>query len=215
MKCWNLIRSETMTNQFLQSPRCNSLGQGEASNFTRTLQMHELVWLLSAAQTGSRFMNDARVGKLRRCESVNTVPLLLHFFFSFFFILLLLKNNNHRQGITTMQSTAPFYDGPRCKTPPFSHSQSEWFLCTPWHVCNAVDRISNGVICEEDIMRYCVRPVYTTYANTNRHCLRFVFPRRHQCFWNEADSKHFLFVTLEVLMPPSLQEQAPRPLLES
>lgn len=162
------------------------------------------------------FMNDARVGKSRRCESVNTVPLLLHFFFfPFFFILLLLKNNNHRRGITTMQSTAPFYDGQRCKTPPFSHSQSEWFLCTPWHVCNAVDRISNGVICEEDIMRYCVRPVYTTYANTNRHCLRFVFPRRHQCFWNEADSKHFLFVTLEVLMPPSLQEQTPRPLLES
>lgn len=54
MKCWNLIRSETMTNQFLQSPRCNSLGQGEASNFTRTLQMCELVWLLNAAQTGSR-----------------------------------------------------------------------------------------------------------------------------------------------------------------
>lgn len=43
-----------MTNHFLQSPRCNSLGQGEASNFTRTLQMHELVWLLNAAQTGSR-----------------------------------------------------------------------------------------------------------------------------------------------------------------
>lgn len=32
------------------------------------------------------FMNDARVGKSRRCESVNTVPLLLHFFFFPFFL---------------------------------------------------------------------------------------------------------------------------------
>lgn len=116
-------------------------------------------------------------------------------FLIFFLILLLLKITINTEELQLCEpATAPFYSGRRCKTPPSSHSQSVWFLCTPWHVCNAVDHISNRVICEEDIMQYCVRPVYT-YANTNRHCLHFVFPRRHQCFWNEADSKHFLFVT--------------------
>lgn len=39
-----------MTNPFLQSPRCNSRGQGKASNFTCTLQMPEFV---CAVENGS------------------------------------------------------------------------------------------------------------------------------------------------------------------
>lgn len=99
--------------------------------------------------------------------------------------------DNQQSAITSLRVSVLFYSGQRYKTPPSGRPSSVWLLCMSWHA----DHISNGVICEED-MQCRVRPVYTTQANTNRHGLHFVFPRWHCCLWNEADSKHFLFVAL-------------------
>lgn len=68
MKCWNLIRSETMTNPFLQSPRCNSRGQGKASNFTCTLQMPEFV---CAVENGSELNGGYEWCSCKKSRGVN------------------------------------------------------------------------------------------------------------------------------------------------
>lgn len=85
-----------------------------------------------------------------------------------------------------------------------------------WHVCNAVDHISNWVICEEDITQYCVRPVYNTYANTNRHCLHFVFPRRRGISVSEmrqtANISYLLPCRYYAVSP---LVKTPKPLLEA
>lgn len=95
---------------------------------------------------------------------------------SSFFILFLLKNNNQHGGITTLWAAAAFYSGHRCTAPPLTRFPiSVGFMRTVTCDAMQVDRISNGVICKEDIMQYCVRPVYTTYANTNKTLLTFCF----------------------------------------
>lgn len=87
--------------------------------------------------------------------------------------------------------------------PLFSVTVIEWDFYARCAVCNAVDHVPNGVICKEDI-----RPVYTTYSNTNRHCLHFVFPRQHQCFLKWSRQQIFP-VCYTVGIIPSLLEQAP------